>query len=484
MANRVRRRAREAAQQAAEVQVRQLFKAHKSSKLKKLFGYQTRKYLRAIQYNTQLLPETLRHPKILQVCALLSRFAKRCELRQYHPVYQSPYDLVDEIVAQTKLLPILLSKSHAFLLWLYEGQLTNRVQSWVAPKSSDHFKITWSFVEHCYIRYPHQIPYSLRLSYRTFFYRGEMRRNTTWGFHINMLLHLSTGKGVHTFQPFNRFRIPSKANIFLLRAPRNLQWFSRVLYWACLRAMDIPKSRIQQIWDFFLDYPALYINWGQSILGFLATASFDTEEERIRVFYLVQQLAQVFFDRFPDQLPTYYQSVIRFFLRYIDEIEETECEPWLRYLIMKREEEQQEVKMKGRTPRSFRRQFLAYIYNQKAAANNSQFPLSKLAAFHQEAVPKQYKIVQIVSDYELYLEGYWMGHCVYSYAEECCKGESTIWSLKQLDEKKEWVSKVTIEVKWQKKITQAYARFNRSLNKHQEDLVRAWAARENLAFDW
>jgi hypothetical protein len=93
-----------------------------------------------------------------------------------------------------------------------------------------------------------------------------------------------------------------------------------------------------------------------------------------------------------------------------------------------------------------------------------------------------WQIVELLDRAGLADEGRTMRHCVGSYAARCARGDSAIWSLRR-SEGRAVTSILTIEVSPRTgAIVQLRAAYNRAAWGPPLDLVRAWAAREQLAF--
>jgi hypothetical protein len=85
-------------------------------------------------------------------------------------------------------------------------------------------------------------------------------------------------------------------------------------------------------------------------------------------------------------------------------------------------------------------------------------------------------IVELLDSAALYAEGRAMHHCVYSYANRCRRGETTIWSLR-MRVRSEEKRMVTIEVDPHKRsIIQARAKCNRWPGARSGEIIRQWAA--------
>lgn len=89
---------------------------------------------------------------------------------------------------------------------------------------------------------------------------------------------------------------------------------------------------------------------------------------------------------------------------------------------------------------------------------------------------RDWTIVELLDSSALLAEGRAMHHCVYTYANRCRRGETTIWSLR-LRAAGEEKRMVTIEVDpYQRSIVQARARFNRWPGSRSGEIIRQWAA--------
>jgi len=91
-----------------------------------------------------------------------------------------------------------------------------------------------------------------------------------------------------------------------------------------------------------------------------------------------------------------------------------------------------------------------------------------------------YTITELLSAKELTLEGRKMKHCVRTYAEDCVEKKCHIFSLKEISDFDVPKTLATIEVNDKKKIVQAQAKCNESLNKKVKSIVERWAKREKL----
>jgi hypothetical protein len=94
---------------------------------------------------------------------------------------------------------------------------------------------------------------------------------------------------------------------------------------------------------------------------------------------------------------------------------------------------------------------------------------------------REWTIQELTDSGALHAEGKAMRHCVYSYADRCRRGETTIWSLRLRinDEEKRMV---TIEVDPRRRtLVQARAKCNRWPGGRSAEIINQWAARTGLA---
>ena len=91
----------------------------------------------------------------------------------------------------------------------------------------------------------------------------------------------------------------------------------------------------------------------------------------------------------------------------------------------------------------------------------------------------KYCIRQLVTSSELYAEGKYMHHCVYTYTKDCLAGKTYIFSLRQIDDKIQ-LPMVTIEVARSKLILQRKGAYNRVATTFENEVIAMWAKTNNL----
>jgi len=87
----------------------------------------------------------------------------------------------------------------------------------------------------------------------------------------------------------------------------------------------------------------------------------------------------------------------------------------------------------------------------------------------------EWTVLELLDSGALHAEGRMMHHCVYSYAEQCHRRETTIWSLR-LRKNNRAKRMVTIEINPRtKSIIQARAQCNRPPGERSREVIRQWA---------
>jgi len=149
---------------------------------------------------------------------------------------------------------------------------------------------------------------------------------------------------------------------------------------------------------------------------------------------------------------------------------------------------QPDYSMKGRTVASILRQ--VEEWHQQLGQDVSQPDLSwdrsRFREFRlvegSEALQNMrvWTITELLSSRELFLEGQAMGHCVATYAIQCAKKQTSIWSM-HLENRQGRHRVVTIEVDLAKRtICQARRKCNRLPQAVEKEVIARWAAQENL----
>jgi hypothetical protein len=95
-------------------------------------------------------------------------------------------------------------------------------------------------------------------------------------------------------------------------------------------------------------------------------------------------------------------------------------------------------------------------------------------------MPRRWHMVELTDNAQLRQEGVALHHCVGSYAHLCCRGSSSIWSLR-IWHGERIRSVLTVEIDPKKRaVIQVRGKANRSASGKPLQVLRTWAAREGL----
>ncbi|WP_299455919.1 PcfJ domain-containing protein [uncultured Microscilla sp.] len=92
-----------------------------------------------------------------------------------------------------------------------------------------------------------------------------------------------------------------------------------------------------------------------------------------------------------------------------------------------------------------------------------------------------YKISQLINNYELWLEGKAMMHCVGTYTHKCLGGYSTIWTMTKVNGQGKEEKCVTIEMGKKWRICEIRGKRNREPKPQEMEVIKQWVNKENLA---
>jgi hypothetical protein len=93
----------------------------------------------------------------------------------------------------------------------------------------------------------------------------------------------------------------------------------------------------------------------------------------------------------------------------------------------------------------------------------------------------KYEVSQIRKAIDLYLEGQYLRHCVYTYKAYCNQQKCSIFSLKKRAENEAKIHLITLEIRG-KHIVQAKGKFNRLPNENERTVIHLWANEKALKF--
>lgn len=139
--------------------------------------------------------------------------------------------------------------------------------------------------------------------------------------------------------------------------------------------------------------------------------------------------------------------------------------------------------MRGRTPRSLLRDVRRFVRSEELYGRGSEFVWAEsgISPFdYQDAKGRRWTIAELLGNGALVQEGQCMNHCVGGYAEDCVRGDSTIWSMcEQTINGSKHV--LTLEVDpLTREIVEARGFANRLPTPREMDVLRKWGQSAGL----
>ncbi|WP_298417615.1 PcfJ domain-containing protein [uncultured Kordia sp.] len=186
----------------------------------------------------------------------------------------------------------------------------------------------------------------------------------------------------------------------------------------------------------------------------------------------------------------FWRSAIEFFCKY-ELLEQYEFYGVLDYLQHIKNEDA-EFCLKGRSLNGLKRlsdEWHSVVYLQKVKKRKLAWKAQEMEPFEytdtNEEKEKKYKIKELCTSVELYIEGMNMGHCVASYDSYCLSGNSSIFSLYEFAEEDKLIERlVTLEISPKdKKIVQARGKFNQKPSKIALTIIKKWAKEMEYAIN-
>ena len=104
---------------------------------------------------------------------------------------------------------------------------------------------------------------------------------------------------------------------------------------------------------------------------------------------------------------------------------------------------------------------------------------SEIGLYFTDYEGQLYMIKQIVRTDELFYEGKYLQHCVYTYRNYCMTGKTFIFSLRKIDEKADEFPLITIEVV-SNEVRQLKGKCNRLPSEKENAIIRSWAQEKQL----
>jgi len=222
---------------------------------------------------------------------------------------------------------------------------------------------------------------------------------------------------------------------------------------------------------------------------FLKSPEFDTITESIwwakltaaglRVG-LIQKVIKKFFANRPiNKLTKRYEELIRFFVKFQDDIDKQTFDE-ITDFIANRFANDQEFTLKGRTLGSVIRlsnDWHLLIHKAKVDTYTEWNPIDVADWVFKDKEETTWKITQITNNIDLVKEGRKQRHCVYSYVRWCEEGRCFIFTMESSLEGKH----LTLELDRNRRIVQARGRFNRAPTAYERRVVMRWALDRHLS---
>lgn len=353
----------------------------------------------------------------------------------------------------------------------YKDQFVRPIETW-SPKSRNVYQQLISLIRHLFAKYP--TPSFLEKSFFSGMFEG-----------IYMYIHLGAGKSMKNYDgyPVNMI-IHNKAAHHLYSTPDDMEFYTalrrvQVLYMggdeyifkALMRANvlreRLPISRVRKTGekDFSIDF---------------------TKEE----FWL--SVMKFFIDN-PMIEPTKIAEVID----YIDNMKFKEHSTYVDGRHVRVAPPHPNFSMKGRNPVSLINQSDQWHYERERLnrvnqrlANISRYSPKKVENFFwtgrnikdglfKRGKKYKYKVIQLLSFYDLRDEGNEMHHCVATYASSCNSGRCAIFSVREYVDDHFNGRTATLEIR-ENTIVQIRAKYNRKPDDTTISVIKEWANYEML----
>ena len=328
-------------------------------------------------------------------------------------------------------------------------EICREFETWKIPKSKTDAVLFKSLVMHLFVKY--RIPKSVEQD----IYNYGFIHHGLSDFRLKLMLHVIKGKGIHKLEDL-KFGLNSKMNFHFHNAP--LQFDARKsVWWAKARGKGASYSMATKMVDNLCFYGELnWVAWYDDFIFFINRIPEVPQKELNLIFdFLINQKHSDKKIRIPN---------------YEDEISIPALYP--------------EFTFKGRTLASvmkFVDKWNTYVKMFKEAGILGVFKTSPVQPFKVKHHKNVIRFRQIKSLKELVLEGTLMNHCVGTYGEYCVRGESSIWSVREVFQHRKTKKLLTIEVEEkEKRISQINGKNNRFAKDHEMQWIKTWAEREGL----
>ena len=359
------------------------------------------------------------------------------------------YQILEKVLQHPKLLFSQLNCYEQLFHFFFEIEICRSLETWRMPKSKIDAVLFKSLVMHLFVKY--RIPkcveqdiYNYSFSYHGMEYYRE-----------KLMFHVIKGKGIHKLSEL-KFGMNSKMNFHFFNAPLQFDT-KKCIWWAKARGKGVSYSMATKMVDKLVHYGELYWDaWYDDFIFFINRVSDIPQKELSLIFdFLINQKYEDKKIRIPN-----YEDTISIPALYPD------------------------FSFKGRTLSSvmkFVEKWNAYVNMFKEIGMLGAFKTSPVKPFKVKHHNNVIRFRQIKTLKDLVLEGTIMNHCVATYGEYCVRGESSIWSVREVFPNRKSKKLLTIEVEEkEKRISQINGKNNRLAKDHEMKWIKTWAEREGL----
>ncbi len=444
MANRKKKWAREKARIAAQEQLKNKFKQQKQFK----------------KFGAAALFEAWKHTKFTWD-NLSKKIQQRFEapniqarnLFKKYSDYKAVHRCFETVIQHPKLQQLSMDSLAVVLHSMqYFSGITRPIETWNAPKSKNELTLFNSVYQHLFVQYTINKPTSRHIS--PYYLLSPETRFT------RIMLKIIEGKGLHQFD-LECIKLNSKANYLFMTAPDRLSLFEAI-WWAKIRQLG-GSEQLAYIIIGQLE-PTAWRHWK----GWMEDFIHFCKKWKITTNKFLKGILNF----------TAYQNSFREY--YIEEKDYSIYVPPI----------YPDYRLKGRTPASVQRHLKEWeeqIELIKSADCKHEFPAISVKEFNFQYQQQNFKIVHLKSYHQLIEEGRKMKHCVASYGRACLRGESSIWSLRQVITAKQFKRIATIELCKDESDTcfveEFQSKCNTTPSKLAKTIVQQWSEQNNIRYE-
>ncbi len=366
-------------------------------------------------------------------------------LRNNHP---EKYCILEKVLQHPKLLFTQLSCYEQLLYFFFELEICRNLETWRMPKSKIDAVLFKSLVMHLFVKY--RIPKCVEQD----IYNYSSTYHGMAHYREKLMFHVIKGEGIHKLSEL-KFGLNSKMNFHFFNAPLKFNT-KKSVWWAKARGKGVSYSMATKMVDHLVFYGELiWREWYDDFIFFI--------------------------NRIPD-IPQKELNLIFDFLIYQKHgnkrIRIPNCEDAISIPAL-----YPDFSFKGRTVASvmkFVDKWITYVNMYKEMGTIGEFKTSPVQPFKVKHHKNVVRFRQIKTLKGLVLEGTLMNHCVGTYGVYCIKGESSIWSVREIFPHGKIKKLLTIEIEEEKRISQINGKNNRYAKNHEMQWIKTWAEREGL----